>query len=172
MSGTIKESSSGATVGTLDERLRNQCKADQVIRLFNLPMSPSSNTQYRTFRNQGKTYHAISKTYAKYKQSMHEYPFRFPYVFSQAKKQMGEWVRDGVKLEFHSVFFFKQKKIFTLEGRPQKLDTSNRIKALHDVVSEMLGVDDSMYFRIFAEKAQAIGDEMVCIEILPYRPSL
>lgn len=44
-------------------------------------------------------------------------------------------------------FYFEKKRIVCQNGRPKRNDTSNRIKALHDVLSSIiLGVDDCYFW--------------------------
>jgi len=48
---------------------------------------------------------------------------------------------------------------FTKAGEPKKADASNRVKALEDVLSEWLGVDDRWFWSVTVHKVQASKEE-------------
>lgn len=140
------------------------------IRFFNLPMPPSSNHQYSLFRRGSKTLHIPSKALKEYKQAMSSYPLLHSNSCLIARALMRRWLDNRLPLEFHSVFYFSHQKLFTKDNQVKRLDVSNRIKALHDCMGEMLQVDDSMIFRLTAEKAISQQNaEMVCVEIQPFQ---
>ena len=43
-------------------------------------------------------------------------------------------------------FYMLRTSIFTKDNKPKRNDTSNRIKALHDALSVILGIDDSYFW--------------------------
>lgn len=105
----------------------------------------------------------------KFKSMMERYPLKFPSQYLSHINLVKLWLSKGHTLEFHATFFFAHKRIWTLKNTPKKMDVSNRIKALHDCVSSLLGIDDSVFFRISAEKT-AVGSndsESVAIKIHP-----
>jgi hypothetical protein len=55
-------------------------------------------------------------------------------------------------LVFESVFNFRMDQIYTRDGLPKRNDHENRLKALHDAVCEMIGIDDKWIFKIYSEK--------------------
>lgn len=59
-----------------------------------------------------------------------------------------------------SVFNMSKSSILCLNGKPKRNDTSNMIKALHDVLAAVIGVDDS-YFWSGAFNKVAITDSAV-----------
>ena len=138
------------------------------IILPNVPMPPSSNTQYKLCRRGGKTYHVPSAGLVKFKTEMYQYSLTQP-RFLQDKQRAQEWNAQGQVLEIRTLFMFHHSSIFTKKGTVKRLDTSNRIKALHDQVSLYLGIDDRIFFRVYAEKAEVADNlpEMVFVEILP-----
>lgn len=61
-------------------------------------------------------------------------------------------------IHIDTVFRMLRKNIFTKEQKPKRNDSSNRIKALHDVVAEMLGIDDCYFWSGSYDKV-AVDDE-------------
>jgi len=51
----------------------------------------------------------------------------------------------GHVIKVDRLYYFKPHKIVTKEGKPRKIDISNRIKALDDTLSQLIGIDDSYF---------------------------
>lgn len=134
-----------------------------------LPMPPSSNHMYKLFRRGRKTFHVPSKELKTFQNEMILYPRVHKLEFLSAKHTVLAWINAGQGLEISCQFFFHYSRLFTKDGRVKKLDVSNRIKALHDCLCRLLGIDDSVFFRVSAEKgtAHADLDEMVMVDIRP-----
>lgn len=45
-----------------------------------------------------------------------------------------------------SYFVFKRERIWSQKNEPKRLDASNRLKAFHDSLSSVLGIDDKYFF--------------------------
>lgn len=134
-----------------------------------LPLSPSSNSQYFLARRGSKTYHIPSEELKTFKRLMAQYPKERQASFTLNRARVLEWVKKGYRLECRVVFFFHLKRVMTLKNTPKKMDTSNRLKALHDQLCDLLGIDDSLFFKIYAEKAicsDSMNEQAYC-EILP-----
>ena len=58
-----------------------------------------------------------------------------------------------------TVFYMLRGRILCKDGTPKRNDTSNRIKALHDALAQILGIDDSYFFSGSYDKI-AVDDEM------------
>lgn len=61
-------------------------------------------------------------------------------------------------IHIDTVFYMQRSRIFTKAGTPKRNDTSNRLKALHDALAKMLGIDDSYFWSCSADKV-AVDDE-------------
>ena len=134
-----------------------------------LPMPPSSNNQYYLAKRGNKVYHIPSDELKLYKHNMEGYPLLRSVIFELNKNLVRNWVEQGYYLEIRSIFFFHHSKLFTKKNTAKRLDCSNRIKALHDQLCKAIGIDDSLFFRVYAEKA-VCDDSMkqeCCTEILP-----
>lgn len=143
----------------------NSFQRCESIIIRDLPLPPSSNNQYLLVRRKGKSYHVSSPELKKFKVEMEEYPLKRPNDFIQNLSLIKAWKEKKLRLEFHSTFYFSYGRIFTKDHRPKKMDVSNRIKALHDCVASMLGMDDSIIFKMVAEKTLAKMDEKERVEI-------
>lgn len=142
---------------------------EKSVLFVDLPIPPSSNSQYKLARWGGKTHHVASQALKTFKIVMRQYPYTCN-EFLESKHKIQHWVNQGELLQIHCSFFLYKKRIFTQAGTVKKMDVSNRIKALHDCISELLEIDDSIYFRVVAEKRLCHDNlnEMCVVEIMPY----
>lgn len=147
----------------------NHKKMTQSI-LLELDIPPSSNNQYLLVSRGRKTFHVPSKELTTFKTHVSSYPLRYPSEFKHALKQMKDWIVSGKNtFEITCSFYFRYSRIYTKQGNPKRLDCSNRLKSIHDCVSLLFGIDDSLFFKIHAEK-KICGDlfpEKTIVEILP-----
>lgn len=133
-----------------------------------LDMPPTSNNMYFLARRGAKTFHIPSDELKKFKTSILQYKYTQPQEYLTNLKLVQSWVNAGKALEVRCLFFFKRIRLLTKDNRPKKIDVSNRIKALHDSVSELMQIDDCYFFRISAEKVISLTDQEMCyVEILP-----
>ena len=139
--------------------------------ILQLPMPPTSNHQYSLFRRGRKTYHVPSPKLKSFQEAMKQWLFSRPPNFLVEKHKVQTWIKEGYVLEIGCLFCFKKKNLFTKQDVPKRLDVSNRLKALHDSLCHILEIDDSIFFRVYAEKAIAEDnlDEMVFVDIFPIR---
>lgn len=140
----------------------------QMITMARVPMPPSSNNQYATIIRHGRPYHVPSAKLKVFQKEMARYGIEHSSMLPFYRDKVQYWLNDEKFLEVRVVFFFKKSQLFTLKDKPKKLDVSNRLKALHDMLSQLLGVDDSLFFKIAAEKTISDnGSEYCYIEISP-----
>jgi len=52
-------------------------------------------------------------------------------------------------------FYFEKQKLFTKSGAIKRLDVSNRLKPIEDLVSAELGIDDRQFFEIYMFKIES-----------------
>ena len=138
--------------------------------LEGLPMPPSSNHQYKLFRRNGKTYHVPSTELKTFKAAITHYTLKNSSQYLACLNLISQWRKEKHLFHCNATFYFKKPRIFTLKGEPRKIDVSNRIKAIHDSVSQMLHLDDSYFFSIGAKKliCKEGDEEHVTIEIFPH----
>lgn len=135
------------------------------VLLRDLPMPPTSNSQYTIARGR----FIPAKGLKQYKAAMMAWAFKEAANTRVDRRIISEWLGQGLALECRAVFFFYRKNLFTKKQMPKRIDVSNRIKACHDEVAKILGIDDSLFFKISAEKAVCHDNlqETCCIEVVP-----
>lgn len=139
------------------------------LSVLNLPMSPSSNSQYALIRRGTKTFFVSSSELQTYKRHMAAYKRQNLAHVNAVQKQMQGWLVGGMKLGIKTVFHFERSRLFTQKETIKKLDVSNRIKAVHDCFCTMVKIDDSNFFEVIALKkwVHNKGEERVDLYIYP-----
>lgn len=124
-------------------------KPDAVI-FKNLPMSPSSNQLYASVRGR-----LIKSSEGRnYALKMHIWAQRHKSTIDKLKE-----ILRGKTLRVDCVFYFPKSKLITKKNTLKRLDWSNRIKALHDSLSDVIGVDDSHFISGYCCKKISDNDE-------------
>jgi Holliday junction resolvase RusA-like endonuclease len=137
-----------------------------------IPIPPSSNAQYKPYKNHhtGKLSFKASLELQTYKRELDLCFYKNPGQFLGNIKKLQSWLDHGIYFEVKATFFFNVKTLLTQKGTPKKMDVSNKLKALHDGLAKLLQVDDSLFFKISAEKRLTHSNEVesVVVEIVPY----
>lgn len=115
-------------------------------------MPPSSNNQYFLARRGNKTYHVPSDELKAFKALMDQYAIKEGMSFTFNTNLVRQWISEPCGLIIKSNFFFHEKRMMTKQHLPKRLDCSNRIKALHDNLCRVIGIDDKWFFKVEAEK--------------------
>lgn len=123
-----------------------------MVTLDELPLPPSSNSQYVSFAFRGKVIHKPAPSYKAFKAAMAYWAQLHPEELRAARTQVAIWRNQGEVFEVDCFIVVPPDKLYTQKGEIRKWDVSNRIKALHDQVAEWLGLDDSHFFVVRAEK--------------------
>lgn len=125
--------------------------------LSGLPMPPSSNNAYATNRKTGCRF--PSQELKAFKKAIEDWRAARPILLRDARAALVSMrPTDQKVLRVDRFFGFPHQRVFTLAGLPKRMDVSNRIKAIDDVVADMLGIDDSWFFG---------GTEIKCISDEP-----
>ena len=123
-----------------------------------LPLPPSENEIYRNVPGVGRAA----------TQELRNWRAQVKLWMLQNKSEVERvqsWVQaleNPLVLDISSVFVFHQPRLWTKDNRPKRLDASNRIKALHDAVSEILGIDDKHLWSGSFEKMECARLEDQC----------
>ena len=134
-----------------------------LTKLENLPMPPSVNQCYV---NVGKK-RVSSASLRKFKNSIAKWHYINKTSVAAAKEELLTELKRKIALKF--IFRFPEKKIYIKKTkRVKKLDVSNRIKAAEDAITDMLGFDDKLVFKVEAEKVTDIEKESFDIFIYSY----
>ncbi len=138
---------------------------DKKIYLNGLPNPPSCNALYPTFRGR----RIKSKALIEFTRSVGYWGLAHKLTVLEAREVCQYWISVGYFLKLSAEINFKKERIFCKDGRVKKMDASNRIKALHDSISEsILCIDDSYFWSVSIEKM--VSDlECVNVTIEPVR---
>lgn len=139
---------------------------DSVV-LQGLPMPPSSNRQYSTvitmkggFR---QTRRVKSKEAVIYARSFQHWSIINSEKIKEARAAINTW---NTGLECTMYFIFPKEKLLTQKNQLKKLDVTNRIKQIHDLLSVALDIDDSWHIRTVEEKVLGVKDEAFVIAVI------
>lgn len=151
------------------------------FQLANIPMPPSSNHQYAARSFPGK--HAKSyegprtagfamaricptRELEKYEKSLKEKwknEGSNLVAIYKCRAVLRDWMMKGMYIRVETYAFFPYFGLFTKEGLPRKMDGTNRLKALHDCLAELLEVDDSWFWDAEVRKRVDKRDREFCV---------
>jgi Holliday junction resolvase RusA-like endonuclease len=125
-----------------------------------IPLPPSSNNQYSAFVRGGRVVHVPAKVLVTFKADIRRYFESNAELMLLARASLA-----GYPLAIHADFKFERTRLFTKKGTFKRLDVSNRLKALHDMVCEMLHIDDSAFVSISARKLSVAATYLEGVDI-------
>lgn len=102
--------------------------------VFDFPMPISENEMYATVGRR----RIKSAALRQYHQQCNIWVMKYQPIFKELRR-IGQ---SKQVLRMNIDFYFLKNRIFCKDGRPKKLDASNRLKPIHDVISELMGLDD------------------------------
>lgn len=125
----------------MNDRTAPPTKRPDVVNLVRFPLPPSANALYANF---GKR-RIKTAVYKQFEQAARFWLLRNSRQIDEARSLTLE---TGPRKFIHidTVFFMLRKNIICKDGTPKRNDTSNRLKALHDVLAQILGLDDCWFF--------------------------
>jgi Holliday junction resolvase RusA-like endonuclease len=137
------------------------------IQLPSFPMPPSANRNWRQARRR-----IIKSDEARnYEEAVSDWNLRNLRTTNTAREVMRRHLAENPKLRLHcsTVFYFQEKRILCKDGTVKCLDTSNRLKVLHDAVAHVLVIDDKLFWsgEFYKESAPLGSPEWVTITITP-----
>lgn len=112
------------------------------VALAGLPMPPSTNALHRSI-GRGKV--IKSAKYNEYERQCQVWMLQNNHQLMPARafvRQCGP--RKFIKVD--CIFYMHRERILSLANLPQANDTSNRLKAAHDAVAQMLHIDDKFFW--------------------------
>lgn len=124
------------------------------MKLMNIPLPPSSNLIYNTVMIHGYPRRVKSAKMRTWLREMEGWAYNYPEALRDARLLVSNMAADDV-LKVDAVFCFQKGSVLTLKGKPKKLDVSNRVKCLHDRISELIGIDDSYFWETSEKKTIA-----------------
>lgn len=137
------------------------------------PLSPSVNKLLGNNRGRGKKGRYKTKEYKAFEDQVLIWSLANKRLIKIYSEKIHSWIESGYYLKVDCEFRFKKHRIWTKDNKPQQLDSSNYIKALHDQLSGVIHVDDRYFWRGTFDKYPAErGKECTRITIAKYFPSL
>lgn len=136
----------------------------RMIKLDKLPMPPTSNKLYSSFR--GRL--VKSKVGREFEEKIEFYALTNKRQIQAAKHKIKALFDIGFKgLKIDCTFIFHKNKVIGQKGQFKRIDASNRLKQTHDSLSKLIEIDDSLFFEgTFSKKTcESIKDEQVIINI-------
>lgn len=119
------------------------------ITLKDLPMPPSANNLHATI---WKTKRRVrTKEYNIYEQMMNLWASTHQVQLNNAR-QLTIALKKDQAIRVDRTYWFQRSSVLTKTGEPKRNDTSNRIKALDDSLSALLGIDDKYFWEGSFEK--------------------
>jgi Holliday junction resolvase RusA-like endonuclease len=123
--------------------------------LKGIPMSITVNQAYSTLPN-GKR--VRSSKYNAYIKEFEGYIYTRKQEINRLKVNL-----DGHnKLIAELSFEFEKERLYQPNGTPKKMDLSNRVKVVEDLIFKYLEIDDSLVFKLIAEKKEGPKNIINC----------
>jgi len=141
-----------------------------LFELDNLPFPPSVNGCYKTVIMKGKPRRVPSKELKEFKEGIEEYRLQNLRLLAKGHKLLF-----GKKLYAEFIFKIQLRRIIKIQkknfGEVKRFDVSNRIKNIEDGVFEILNIDDSVNWKVSAEKYGVKMIEEQCVKVRFYEYS-
>lgn len=129
------------------------------------PIPPTTNHLYATFRGR----RVPSKEYAQFKRATKVWAKDRDVQLKVARDFCYSYITKGYWIQFSLFICLKHERIWTKDGSVKSLDGSNRIKATHDLMSDLLQIDDRFFAVGSTEKVLAKDEEKSIIILKPVK---
>lgn len=141
------------------------------VEIKGFPLPPSANELYANIPGRGRIKTEALKSF---EAEVHYWSMKNQHLLLPAR-ELCQSIGPGCFIRLHKFFYFRPHKILTKSGEPRKNDTSNRIKALEDVLAKLLGIDDKWFWAGNYDKGPVLHPaipEGVDLRLELYSPSL
>lgn len=113
-----------------------------MVKLTSIPMVPSMNMAYPSNRF-GRRFK--SKEFKEWEREFSCWCLSHAEEVNHARKLFSKPKPSHI-VRIDSEFYFPREEIITLDGRPKRNDSSNRLKILHDGIATAIWLDDCHFF--------------------------
>lgn len=139
------------------------------IKIVSFPLAPSANEAYFVTRY-GKM--APTAIYRCFERACKKWRAGRPDTAEMIEHRLNAWLEIGLMIRVDAYFVFERGRLWTLDGRPQKLDANNRLKPALDGLVACLRIDDLYFWADHVEKVQcSFADQERTVFVLsPMRP--
>lgn len=139
-------------------------------------MPPSVNELYNSGKFNGQSRRWKSESYNLFLTRAGSWQMPRHKLIKETKAYFQSMIEQGYMIKVDMYFAFLHERIWTKEKKnkptkPKKLDPSNFLKAPHDVISQMIEIDDCHFFTGVFEKCETTNNkEFVTIIFTPHKP--
>jgi len=134
----------------------------EALLIQNFPLPPSENALFATNFKTKRRF--PTKDYGLYKEGCRQWGIvnsKYSALFRKMQKE-----NPGKMVKVDVYYVLKYERIFTKDGRPKRLDASNRNKAFQDELSKFLNIDDCTIFNLACEKVS--GEKECCVVMISF----
>lgn len=103
-----------------------------------------------------------SAVYKAYKSEVNFWWMQYNQTYADFFKLIHKWVDEDEVLGCDLDFRVHRHRIWSKDDKPKRLDPCNRLKGLHDCFSELLGFDDTLFFKTCVEKVEIPENRREC----------
>lgn len=128
-----------------------------MMSLTGLPMPPSINGAFVNLPGRGR---CKSRIYLDFEVSFR----RWAIINRQARSRLQP--KPNYPLKLILVFRLHRSRIFSKKGEIKRFDISNRIKVIEDKICEFLDIDDSIFWKVSAEKVEIPADTLEGVDVI------
>lgn len=140
------------------------------MHLLNIPIPPSVNKMYKTVRIKTRAGFIYKRGKGEEMRLWERDMAVWAVLNADALRQVSQYVKQnlrvGTVLRVDASFYFKIERIMCKDGKPKRLDTSNYLKALHDVIAALIGVDDCYFFDGEFRKRMMEPSRPECVDVI------
>jgi Holliday junction resolvase RusA-like endonuclease len=111
--------------------------------LKEMPLPPSVNHIYATSWTSKRRFK--SQSYLQYERAVIHWKHMNAEALATARELTSK-LTEGEAFKIDCIFYFQKSDLISKKKTIKKNDTSNRLKACHDVLSEILDVDDRLFW--------------------------
>lgn len=119
-----------------------------MIELRDIPIPPSENQLYRNVPMRGRV---KAQGYRDYESQFFAWCFENKQALLSAKNTI-QLLEASQRLRLRLDFKFLESRLISKKGSMKRLDVTNRLKCLIDLVCFQLGFDDSRFFEVHCKK--------------------
>jgi hypothetical protein len=146
--------------------------------LADIPFPPSSNNQYIVRAVRDPKMKSGARGWLAPSQGLDQFHDAFELwrkgslvLVEKARKFiLDECLMKGAMVRLDWYFALSHSQMWTLDGRPKRIDTKNRIKSVQDCVAEAVRVDDMHFWCGYDERVETEKDPRVFCVLRPHKP--
>lgn len=139
--------------------------SEAVFTLNKMPMPPTDNHAYVSIIRGRTIIRVPSRDLTNYRKAMSYWALLNRDKVTTCK--LGLELPKRLSVEF--LFHFPKEKLYTKMGVTKKLDATNRLKSSCDALAEILGIDDSFFWRVKCEKIPTTSEAYVEASISEFK---